>query len=614
MKTVAASELERMILDDGELALLDAREERRFAESHVFYASCCPLSRLEALAPLLVPRRGARVVTCDAGAGEAVRAAARLGALGYADVAVLEGGIAAWAAAGYVLFSGVNVPSKAFGEVVEHELGTPSVSAEELRAMIDAGEDPVILDSRPTPEFTNFSIPGGRCCPGAELAYRVHDAAPSPETTVVVNCAGRTRSIIGAQSIINAGVPNRVVALRNGTMAWHLAGFDLAKGATEHVARPSAAGIAKAKAAAARVAERFSVRAVDPATLDRWRAESEARSLFVFDVRTREEYEAGHLPDARWVAGGQLVQATDRHVGTLRSRIVLTDDDGVRATMTASWLVQMGWRDAVVLEGGVEGHALATGMPAPPVLGLDEARVEGIAPDALAAALDRGEAEVVDVSPSRAYRAGHVPGACHAVRARLGRALGGRSDPGVHGQAGDGLASAFGGRSDPGVHGQTGDGLASAFGDRPDPGVHGQTGDGLAGAFGDRPDPGVHRQAGDGLSGASGDRHSGRMLVLTSGSGALARLAAADAAAHVDAPVRALEGGNAAWAAAGYPLTAAEPRFLDEPDDVLVPIHEAEGGMEKAMNDYLAWEIALPGAVARDGTAAWLRTERGGAW
>ena len=418
MQTVTAHELRRMILDDRELALLDAREERRFAESHIFYASCCALSRLEKLAPLLVPRRGARTVTCDAGAGEAARAAARLGELGYTDVSVLEGGIAAWAAAGYVLFSGVNVPSKAFGEVVEHEFGTPSISAEELRALLDAGEDgeaPVILDSRPTPEFTNFSIPGGRCCPGAELAYRVHDAAPSPETTVVVNCAGRTRSIIGAQSIINAGVPNRVVALRNGTMAWHLAGFDLAKGATAHVARPSAAGVAKAKAAAARVAERFAVRTVDRATLDRWRAESEARSLFVFDVRTREEYEAGHLPDARWVAGGQLVQATDRHVGTLRSRIVLTDDDGVRATMTASWLVQMGWRDAVVLEGGVEDHALATGMP------------------------------------------------------------------------------------------------AAAF---------------------------------------------------------------------------------------------------DEPDDGPVPIHKAEGGMEKAMNDYLDWEIALPGEAARDGTAAWLRTER----
>ena len=531
MNTVTASGLRRMILDDRELALLDAREERRFAESHIFYASCCALSRLERLAPQLVPRRSARVVACDAGGGEAARAAARLGALGYTDVSVLEGGVSTWAAAGYTLFSGVNVPSKAFGEVVEHEHGTPSISAEELRAMLDAGEAPVILDSRPTPEFTNFSIPGGICCPGAELAWRVHDAAPSRDTTVVVNCAGRTRSIIGAQAIINAGVPNRVASLRNGTMAWHLAGFELAKGATKHAAKPSAEGLARAGDAAARVAERFAVRSIDRATLDRWRAERGTRSLFVFDVRTREEYEAGHLPDARWVAGGQLVQATDRHVGTLRSRVVLVDDDGVRATMTASWLVQMGWREAVVLEGGIEGHGLETGMPDLPMPGPNDAPPANIAPDALATALHRGEADVVDVSLSRAYRAGHVPGARHAIRARLDRSL------------------------------------------------HGWP--------------------------------AGRMLVVTSDDAALAALAATEAAALVDAPVRALEGGNAGWVAAGHPLTAADPRFLDDPDDVPVRVHEAEGGMEKAMHDYLEWEIGLVAEVARDGTAAWLHPGAG---
>jgi len=533
MNTVTAYELRHMILGDDEFALLDAREVGTFHDSHIFYASCCALSRLERLAPRLVPRHSAPVVVCDAGAGEAERAAARLRHFGYSDVSVLEGGIDAWAAAGYTLVSGVNVPSKAFGEVVEHELGTPSVSAEELHAMLAAGDDIVILDSRPTPEFTNFSIPGGVCCPGAEIAYRVHDAVPSADTTIVVNCAGRTRSIIGAQSIINAGVPNRVASLRDGTMAWHLAGLALAKGATEHAGRPTAAGLKKAQAAAARVAERFNVQTIDAATLDRWRAEAGERSLFVFDVRTREEYEAGHLPDARWIAGGQLVQTTDEQVGTLRSRIVLVDDDGVRATMTASWLVQMGWRDAVVLKGGIEGHALETEMPAPPVLGLADTRVEDIAPDALAAALARGEAEVVDVSLSRTYRSGHVPGARHGIRARLGRNL--------------------------------------------------------------------------------ADWPRGRLLVVTADDEALARLAAADLAQELDAPVRCLEGGNGGWTAAGYSTTAANPAFLDAPDDVRVRVNEDEGGMEKAMNDYLEWEIGLVDDVARDGTAAWLRAAPAGA-
>ena len=57
-----------------------------------------------------------------------------LAAAGYTDISYLQGGVAAWEKAGLELFSGVNVPSKAFGEHIEHACHTPSVSAEELDA------------------------------------------------------------------------------------------------------------------------------------------------------------------------------------------------------------------------------------------------------------------------------------------------------------------------------------------------------------------------------------------------------------------------------------------------------------------------------------------------
>ena len=158
-------------------------------------------------------------------------------------------------AAGFELFSGVNVPSKAFGEHVEHSYNTPSVSAEELHALIEKGTDMVVLDSRPFDEYQRVSIPTATNVPGAELVLRVHDLAPSPETLVVVNCAGRTRSILGAQSLINAGIPNKVVALRNGTMGWSLAGFACEKDKQKRAPKVSGKSLAWAKSAAEQVAQ-----------------------------------------------------------------------------------------------------------------------------------------------------------------------------------------------------------------------------------------------------------------------------------------------------------------------------------------------------------------------
>jgi rhodanese-related sulfurtransferase len=418
-KSVDARALRALILDGGELALLDVREQGVFGRGHLLFASCAPLSRLELMIEELVPRRSARTVLCDGGTdGLAARAAERLAALGYTDVACLEGGIEGWRSAGFVLFSGVNVPSKAFGELVEHDCNTPRITATELAAKRDTGDDLVVLDSRPWEEYHRMNIPGGIDTPGAELVYRVHDLAPSPSRLVVVNCAGRTRSIIGAQSLINAGIPNKVVALKDGTMGWHLAGLPVEKAATRRAPEPSPEGLAKARAAAARVAKRVGVKTIDARTLATWRREAERRTLFLLDVRSPEEYAAGHVPGSRSAPGGQLVQATDEYVGVRNARLVLIDDTGVRATMTASWLIQMGWPEVVVLKDGLSGGRRVTGLDRPTPVALAKVKVEEIDPAVLNEAGLNGTV-VVDFADSLTYRAGHVPGAWFMVRARI---------------------------------------------------------------------------------------------------------------------------------------------------------------------------------------------------
>lgn len=430
-KTITADALKTLIrsqrTDGGELALMDLREEGVFSRCHLFHARSLPLSRLELNLRTMVPRRATPLVLMDAGGeagggeGVAAEAATKLAAFGYSDVTVLEGGVAAWQAAGYEIFSGVNVPSKAFGEVVEIAYDTPHLAATEVQALRESGANMVILDSRPYGEYHKMSIPGGIDSPGAELAYRVHDVAPDPETLVVVNCAGRTRSIIGCQSLVNAGIPNKLAALKDGTMGWHLAGLELAHGAEDRAADPSPEGLAKAKASAARVAARFGVRYIDRDQLAAWQVEVEAetRTLYLLDVRLPEEYAAGHLPGSRSAPGGQLVQATDEYVGVLGARLVLVDDSGVRATMTASWLIQMGWKDVAVLREGLSGD-LSTVPEGREVLGLPKPAFEGVTAHEVKAILDSGEpAAVIDLATSLDYRAGHIPGAAWGLRSRF---------------------------------------------------------------------------------------------------------------------------------------------------------------------------------------------------
>ncbi|KVT69619.1 rhodanese-related sulfurtransferase [Burkholderia ubonensis] len=411
------------LLAGDEIALIDVREEDPYAQGHPLWAANFPLSKLELDAWTRIPRRDTPIVMYGDAAGEdlAPRAAARLAQLGYSDVRLLDGGLAGWRAAGGELFIDVNVPSKSFGEWVEAERHTPSLSAQEVHALIDARADVVIVDARRFDEYRTMNIPTSTSVPGAELVLRVRALAPDPATRVIVNCAGRTRGIIGTQSLINAGLPNPVAALRNGTIGWTLAGQALEHGAARRFPDEIDATLrADARRAARKVAERAGVPRI--ALADVAALAEPGRTLYRFDVRTPEEYEAGHLPGFASAPGGQLVQETDHHAPVRGARIVLADDDGVRADMTASWLAQMGW-DVRVVEAGAQAFG-ETGQPprdvpaAPGVADVSPATLAGwlreAAPDEIA---------IVDVTASANYVKRHIPGAWFAVRAQLRDAL-----------------------------------------------------------------------------------------------------------------------------------------------------------------------------------------------
>ncbi len=416
LRPLAPAELKRRLGEAGEIAFLDVREAGQYGDGHPFLAVSLPYSRLELDAPWLLPRRGAPIALIDAGDGVAERAARRLAGLGYREIFAVEGGTPAWSAAGYTLFKGVNVPSKTLGELVEVELHTPSLTAKSLRRMQAEGADLAQLDGRPVEEYRRMTVPGARCCPNAELAHRLNLLVPDPGTPIVVNCAGRTRSIIGAQSLIVAGAPNPIFALENGTQGWELAGLELERGAERlYPERLDAATLEASRRQARRLLETYGLAVVEEDRLAAWAAD-DGHSLYCLDVRTPEEFAAGHHPLAQSAPGGQLVQATDRWIAVRNARIALIDDTGLRAALTALWLRAMGHRPFVVRSEDPETtrQSAARAAEAPPQPALP------VMPAAdLRERLAQNRVQVIDLRPSASFRRGHIAGALWSIRPRL---------------------------------------------------------------------------------------------------------------------------------------------------------------------------------------------------
>lgn len=419
-RPISAGALAGMLCDGGEIAFVDVREAGQFGLGHMLQAVSAPYSRLELKIAGLVPNPRVRLVLVDQADGVAARAARRLQALGYDDIYILAGGANAWAQEGFELFEGMHVPSKAFGEILAEENHTPMIAPAELARRMAEGGRSVLLDIRPYGEYHHQTVPGAVNCPGAELVYRIADLVGDETTPVVVTCAGRTRGIIAAELLRWSGLKNPVLALKDGTMGWYKAGFDLSYGETARFGGRSPAATDWSWQAASRMAEDFSVPSLTLKQLNAWRADR-TRTLYVLDVREPTEYEAGHLKASTSAPGGQLIQATDNWVGVRGARLVLVDDDGVRATATAVMLRAMGL-DAHVLRGGLDAASGPVERGNPPSSRAPERAPRiGARELAQATAGRPGQVVIVDVGTSSAYREAHLPGAVWCLRPLLDR-------------------------------------------------------------------------------------------------------------------------------------------------------------------------------------------------
>jgi rhodanese-related sulfurtransferase len=406
-------------------AVLDVRERAAYERGHIYWTTSLPRRLLETRLPGLVTAKRTPIALVDADGSVADLARPTLAAMGYTDVRPLAGGLAPWRAAGRPTVQGLNVPSKVFGERALHEWKTPQVSCPELAKRIANGDDMVIVDSRTPEEYHRGCIPGSVSMPGGELVLRIGELIERPDQTIVVHCGGRTRSYIGAESLRRMGLPNPIIALENGTMGWLLAGLELERGAERWAPAPTAKGRAVAAEVARRVAQTDGLRGITAAELKAMQSRRDEENLYVFDVRTTEEYAAGHVAGAVWAPGGQAVQAIDDYLAVRGAQIVFVCDDGSRAALSTAWYKRLGFPRIAYLEGGLPawqaaGGALESGHPTPAVWGLEAARkqVATVAPE------DLGTALVLSVDPSDVYLKIHVPGAAWMCRSRLEQKIG----------------------------------------------------------------------------------------------------------------------------------------------------------------------------------------------
>jgi rhodanese-related sulfurtransferase len=344
--------------------------------------------------------------------------------MGYTDIRVLDGGLAAWKAAGLPTVSGWGMHGKEYGERIAVAEQVPQITAAELAELRRRGENVTVVDVRTDEEFLRGHVPGAYHIPGGQLVLELPALPQSPDHRLVISCAGRTRGILGAHVLRMLGLTN-VTALLNGAMGWRLEGLELEMGEGQGRLRANAPVPHEVEEATQRLAREAQVRTTSVDELDAWRAAGEPH--YVVDVRVPQEFRAGHVPGAVSIPTGQFALQHENFLAVGRLPVVIIADDAIRPIWAAAQCQGLGFPNTVILEGGLSawvgrGRKLEEGTGSVETFGLEAAQraVEGIRPAELRQLQERESNTVVlDVRSSGEFAMGHIPGTRWLTRGKL---------------------------------------------------------------------------------------------------------------------------------------------------------------------------------------------------
>jgi sulfur-carrier protein adenylyltransferase/sulfurtransferase len=95
-------------------------------------------------------------------------------------------------------------------------MSIPEVTVQQLKALLDAKADIMILDVRNPDEYAICNL-GGHLIPFKELATRLHELNPSQQ--IIIHCHGGGRSSRATDFLMQQGFKH-VYNLRGGITAW----------------------------------------------------------------------------------------------------------------------------------------------------------------------------------------------------------------------------------------------------------------------------------------------------------------------------------------------------------------------------------------------------------
>ena len=314
-------------------ALIDSRERRDYVAGHWFGSTNIPLSLFSTRLGYLLQEPDFPIHFLDWQDKASAEAIHQLKAIGFRNITIHNTQKPAMMGRGFV--KGEYVWSKAFGEVVAHEIDLPEVTPKQYLADY---QDAQLFDVRPTAEYQDFTLPKSQSLPNSLLLANVQALKDTGKMSLL-HCAGRTRSIIGAFTLMASGYDGPFAVFRGGTQAWQLDGYE-----REHDANRLFAADHEASDAVAGFLRRWQI----PAT----RVTSDGLGAFVDDHKTELLFDvsddgATGQPLAHGVikiSGTNLIQQTDRSIARYHVPVILFDQgSGSRAAFAAFWLRCMGF-------------------------------------------------------------------------------------------------------------------------------------------------------------------------------------------------------------------------------------------------------------------------------